>query len=92
MSPGSSDTLRALRSARSFKTQFRILIRLISVCSATCHYRAPLDPDVYFSEKAYAGNCLSLQIYEITDIIVSTEVVPGQGVYIGGFFLLLYGE
>jgi hypothetical protein len=59
---GPSGTLRALKSAGSFNTQFKLLIRQISGCSATCQWElnsSPfkglpmpdlLDPDIFFKQ------------------------------------------
>ena len=56
---GPSGTLRALKSAGSLKTQFKLLLRQISRCSAPCRWElnhspfeglsmpGPLDPDIY---------------------------------------------
>ena len=61
VSLGPSGSLRALKSAGSFNTQFKLLIRHISGCSATCQWElnnspfqwlpmpGPLDPNIYFS-------------------------------------------
>ena len=58
---GPTGALRALKSAGSLKTQFKLLLRQISRCSATCRWElshspfkglsmpGPLDPDIYLS-------------------------------------------